>query len=138
VGELMAYKHVRGVEKLLAKFHDRRRKAAASEATVRNRVKYALAVHEKRGMVLAGQPRPNGMGRFWDPQGQATAGFLEKAVRKSRSLMQPTIVKALRAGRTLQEGLATFALIVMKEAQRMTPVMTGKLKAGFYVTSRKK
>lgn len=38
---------------------------------------YALYVHESVGMVLLGQPRPSGLGKYWDPIPQAQAKFLE-------------------------------------------------------------
>lgn len=45
---------------------------------------YALLVHEKVGMILQGQlrqPSPPHIGRYWDPQGQAQAKFLEAPFR---------------------------------------------------------
>lgn len=42
---------------------------------------YALYVHEA-AMVLKGQPRPGGRGRYWDPQGRAQAKFLEEPARR--------------------------------------------------------
>ena len=43
---------------------------------------YAIYVHEAVGMVLKGQPRPGGRGRYWDPQGKAQAKFLEEPSRR--------------------------------------------------------
>ncbi len=46
---------------------------------------YALYVHEQVGMVLKGQRRTSGKGRYWDPQGRAQAKFLEAPARQLRS-----------------------------------------------------
>ena len=45
-------------------------------------VAYALYVHEAVGMVLKGLPRPSGRGKYWDPQPQASAKFLEEPARR--------------------------------------------------------
>jgi hypothetical protein len=53
---------------------------------------YALFVHEMVGMVLQGQlrqPSPPHQGRYWDPQGQAQAKFLEVPFRA----FQPQLLK---------------------------------------------
>lgn len=44
---------------------------------------YALAVHEAPG-TLKGEPRANGRGLYWDPQGQAEPKFLEKAINRHK------------------------------------------------------
>lgn len=43
---------------------------------------YAIFVHEAVGMVLQGQARVGGKGRYWDPQGRAQAKFLEEPARR--------------------------------------------------------
>ena len=51
---------------------------------------YAVYVHEAVGMVLKGQPRrpnPPHKGRYWDPQGQTQAKFLEQPWRTMRKPM---------------------------------------------------
>lgn len=53
---------------------------------------YASFVHEAVGMVLKGQPRPSGRGRFWDPQGIAQAKFLEEPARR----LSPDLMRIIR------------------------------------------
>jgi hypothetical protein len=55
-----------------------------TRSTVGYSASYALYVHEAVGMVLKGQPRPGGRGRYWDPQGRAQAKFLEEPARRHR------------------------------------------------------
>lgn len=130
---------VEGVPQLLAKFQDRRRRAGGnSEAKVGFKAKYAMYVHESLGMKLAGQRRSSGIGRYWDPQGRAQPRFLTKAMRKLRPEMQDTIKRTLKRGLTLWQALTLHATRVLKEAQKMVPVETGKLKASGYVSTRKK
>lgn len=57
---------------------------------------YALFVHEAVGMVLAGQPRPQGRGLYWDPQGQAQAKFLETPMRTLKKQMYADIREAMK------------------------------------------
>lgn len=57
---------------------------------------YALYVHEKVGMVLRGQPRrpsPPHIGKYWDPQGQGQAKFLEAPARK----LAPQLIRIIIA-----------------------------------------
>jgi hypothetical protein len=53
---------------------------------------YAVYVHEAVGMVLKGQPRPQGRGLYWDPQGKAQAKFLEEPART----MAPELLQIIR------------------------------------------
>jgi hypothetical protein len=53
---------------------------------------YAMAVHEAVGMVLKGQPRPSGIGRYWDPQPPAQAKFLEEPSRR----LAPELLKIIK------------------------------------------
>ena len=57
---------------------------------------YALYVHEKTGMVLKGQPRPSGRGKFWDPAPQASAKFLEEPLRRLRPQMSQMIFQSAK------------------------------------------
>lgn len=75
--------------------------------TVGYTASYALYVHEKVGMVLKGQARTgfywsesakgagklgqHRKGKYWDPQGRATAKFLEEPARRLRPLMRADI-----------------------------------------------
>ncbi len=129
---------ISGVPELLAKFHDRRRKGGDCEATVVFTAPYAVFVHEAVEMKLKGLPRPSGIGRYWDPQGKATARFLTKAIRALRSELQPTILRTLKRGHHLWQAVTQHATRVMKEAQKMTPVETGVLRASARVVTKKK
>lgn len=53
-----------------------------TDVTVGYTANYAIYVHEAVAMKLAGQPRPDNRGLYWDPQGQAQAKFLEQPARK--------------------------------------------------------
>jgi len=53
---------------------------------------YAMAVHESVGMVLKGQPRPSGIGKYWDPQPPAQAKFLEEPSRR----LAPELINIVR------------------------------------------
>lgn len=60
---------------------------ANTVVTVGYTASYAIFVHEKVDMVLRGQertPSPPHQGRYWDPQGQAQAKFLEAPFRQFR------------------------------------------------------
>lgn len=55
---------------------------------------YAFMVHEKVGMKLRGQlrkPSPPHIGRYWDPQRQAQAKFLEAPARR----LEPQLVRII-------------------------------------------
>lgn len=55
-----------------------------TRATVAYTAPYAVYVHEAVEMKLKGKPRPKNRGRYWDPQGQATAKFLENPAKELR------------------------------------------------------
>ena len=62
---------------------------------------YALRVHEAVGMVLRGQPRPSGLGNYWDPAGRGKAKFLEDPFKTERkpvhNIVKREVVDALRS-----------------------------------------
>lgn len=66
----------------------------STQVTVGYTAAYALYVHEAVGMVLKGLPRtpnPPHKGRYWDPQGQASAKFLEEPARR----LTPQLLKVV-------------------------------------------
>lgn len=67
-----------------------------TEAVVGYTASYALYVHEAVGMVLKGQPRAGGRGRYWDPQGRAQAKFLEEPARTLGPEMRRIIQEAAK------------------------------------------
>lgn len=68
----------------------------AARSSVGYSASYALYVHEAVGMVLQGQPRPGGRGRYWDPQGQAQAKFLEEPSRRLAPRLRNIIRESMR------------------------------------------
>jgi hypothetical protein len=126
-------KNLQGAEELIAKIHDKRRQYGDATVIVGFSAKYAIYVHESIEMKLAGKPRPNGQGLYWDPQGDAQPRFLSRAVRTLRSQLQPTIKKGLKDGKTLLQALMIHGLRVLRLAQTMTPVKTGALRASGFV-----
>lgn len=129
---------VEGWPKLQGWFRDKRRKGGSAEAIVEFTAPYAAYVHELVGMKLKGKPRPSGIGRYWDPQGQATARFLTKAGEELRSQMQDVIARTLKRGHHLWQALEQHARKVGKLAQKKAPVETGKLRASMVVTVKKR
>ena len=63
----------------------------ATEVNVDYTASYALFVHEAVGMVLKGQERVGGRGKYWDPQGRAQAKFLEEPARTEASQLRRII-----------------------------------------------
>lgn len=68
----------------------------AARGSVGYSASYALYVHEAVGMVLQGQPRPGGRGRYWDPQGRAQAKFLEEPMRRLAPRLRNIIRQNMR------------------------------------------
>lgn len=58
---------------------------------------YAIYVHENMEQVLKGQPRPSGLGTYWNPGGPK---FLERAVnenaREVREIFEAYLAEAIR------------------------------------------
>lgn len=66
------------------------------EISVGRGAAYAVYVHEAP-MKLAGQKRPGKRrGYYWDPQGQATNKFLEKALFRSQDKVLQTLTRVSR------------------------------------------
>lgn len=129
---------MKGYPELLEKFKDMRRKGGSCSATVIVGAPYAKYVHEMTAMKLKGLPRPGGRGRFWDPQGKATAKFLSKASAELRPQLQSTIKTTLKRGLSLWQAITLHATRVMKLMQKKMPVNTGFMKASAYVETKKK
>jgi len=93
--------------------------------------KYALFVHESRGMVLKGKPRSKPhKGYYWDPQGVAKAGFL---MDPARDLPLGKLIRdAFKAGATLVESLKIAGLRLQRESQKQVPVDLGNLKGSAF------
>jgi ABC-type sulfate/molybdate transport systems ATPase subunit len=96
--------------------------------------KYALAVHEKVGMILKGQSRKSGSGKgkYWDPQGKAKAKFLEDPARTERKEIARVIQQAMQAGIPFDKALLLGGLRLQRESQKQVPVDLGNLKASAF------
>lgn len=66
-------------------------KGFSTQVEVGYTASYALFVHEAVGMVLKGQERIGGKGRYWDPQGQAQPKFLEEPARSNAKELRDII-----------------------------------------------
>jgi hypothetical protein len=128
---------VENVEKVVAYFGRRTAESKASDngsVIVGFTAAYALFVHESLEMKLAGLPRTNGKGNYWDPQGRAQAKFLEQPAREMTSdgTFAGILRAAARKGLGLIDGLLLCGLRLQREAQLRCPVDTGNLKASAF------
>lgn len=126
------------VDSLIKKLNQQKieaKKSTAKTYTVGFSADYAAAVHEAVGMVLQGQPRPSGIGLYWDPQGRAQAKFLETAVRRMRYTGEvgKAVARTAKNTKSVLRGLRSGAIVIRNEAQRMVPVETGYLKASAFI-----
>lgn len=129
---------VEGVTAVINLF--RRAEARAGEANVSVLVgytaAYALAVHEKIEMKLAGQPRkPPGKGLYWDPQGRAQAKFLEGPARElnSSGVLGQIVREVYGKTRSVLQALLVAGGRLLRESQLRVPVDTGNLKASGFL-----
>lgn len=96
---------------------------------------YALAVHEKVEMKLAGQPRQKPRkGYYWDPQGRAQAKFLETPARTESREISRITREVTKATGDFEKGLAFGGLHLQRESQLMVPVDEGNLKASAFTS----
>lgn len=58
---------------------------------------YAIYVHENMEQKLAGQPRPSGLGTYWNPGGPK---FLERAVNENKQTVREMVERAV--GRAIE------------------------------------
>lgn len=57
---------------------------------------YALHVHENVAMKGMGQPRPSGLGNYWDPAGRGQAHFLEQPARQMAPELRLLILRSAK------------------------------------------
>lgn len=127
--------HVERLKELVAKLQARAAAAARDvnvSVAVGYTASYALWVHEARGMVLKGRPRPHGRGSYWDPLGVAKAGFLLDPARRLAAEIGKKVRQDLLRGRTMSQALLTGGLWLQRESQRECPVDTGNLRASAF------
>jgi hypothetical protein len=127
---------VQNVDKVIAALKQRAAEAAKDSGSVvcGFGANYALAVHEKVGMTLRGQKRPKPLpGVYWGPHGQAK--FLEGPARSlANSGEFARIVQgAVKAGKSLMDGLLLCGLRLLRESQMVVPVVSGNLRASGFV-----
>lgn len=128
---------VENLEKVVAYFG---KKAAESKANDNGSVvvgytaQYAIFVHENLEMKLAGEPRTNGRGHYWDPQGQAGPKFLEQPAREMSGdgTFANILRTAAKKGLGLMQGLLLCGLRLQRESMLRVPVDTGNLKASAF------
>lgn len=146
---------IKNLKRLMNKL-DRRVAAAIKDAEVSAVVgftaSYALPVHENVEMKWRGFPRDRSIrrdgsfartgyaarsgagtaGLFWGPTGQAK--FLEQPARtlSADGTLGALIVAAVRAGKTVAQGLLAAGLRLQREAQMLVPVVTGNLRASAF------
>jgi hypothetical protein len=99
---------------------------------------YAIYIHENReiwppGMRLAGEPRSDGNGRYWDPQGVAQPKFLEEPAREHRKELAGLIKIVVRQTGNPIEGMLQAGKVLLTISQGLVPVDTGELKNSGYV-----
>jgi hypothetical protein len=98
---------------------------------------YALFVHEKVEMKLAGLPRVGGKGLYWDPQGRAQAKFLETPARMCQEQIADIVRKSFSKGSTLAQALLMGGLFLQRQSMLLCPVDTGNLKASAFTRLEK-
>lgn len=57
---------------------------------------YAAAVHENLGQKLKGQPRPSGLGNYWDPRGEPK--FLERTLQLNQKAIVDIVLHHAKVG----------------------------------------
>lgn len=87
--------------------------------------KYAIYVHENMEMKLKGQPRPSGLGTYWNPGGPK---FLERPARELRGELVKIIRSIYAATKDMGKALYTAGLRLQRESMQQIPVEYGFLR----------
>lgn len=128
---------IKGLESLVGKLQARAAKAAGDSGSVvvGYTAAYAIYVHEMREPKTLGQgvPRPSGLGVYWGPS-QTGPKFLENPAREMNNdgTFARLIVKAVKAGQTMLQGLMVCGLRLQRESQLRVPVEYGILRASAF------
>jgi hypothetical protein len=129
---------IKGLGALNAQLRERAARAAKDSngaVLVGFTARYAIYVHEMREPKTLGmsKPRPSGLGVYWGPS-QSGPKFLENPAREMNNdgTFGDLITRALRAGRTLMQGLLIAGLRLQREAQMRVPVEYGILRASAF------
>lgn len=129
---------VEGLTSLVATLREQRERAVrggAAKVAVGFTAKSALYVHENMEpkTLGVGKPRPSGLGHYWGPADYGPK-FLENPMREMTGdgTFNMILVQALRAGKTVAQGLLLVGLRLQREAQLRVPVEYGNLKASAF------
>ncbi len=90
---------------------------------------YALFVHENREQKLAGQPRPSGLGTYWNP---GRPGFLLDVMREITGELRGIVDEAMKKGQPLIQALYLAGLRLQRESMENVPVEYGFLRASAF------
>ncbi len=123
---------IQNLDKLVSKFRALSAKSIKDtdfSVVVGFTARYAVYVHENTEMVLEGQPRrPPATGVYWGPNGQAK--FLEQPARElsNDGTLGRIVAQAVKAKKTLAQGVLLAGLRLQRESQKLVPVVTGNLR----------
>ena len=117
-----------GLQKTLQGIKKQAKLQSEPRVAVGYTAKYAIYVHESVGMKMKGKPRPRRRGKYWDPQGQAQAKFLEEPARSMQGELARIITKVMQKTGNMRSALLTAGFRLQRESQKKCPVNTGNLK----------
>lgn len=117
----MASKYIQGVDSVVASLKKAQKKGEGVEVQVGYTQNYALVVHERLDVA--------------HKVGQAK--YLEQPLRENKDQIQAVIVKAVKAGVSLLQGVLMGGLLLQRMSQKLVPVDTSALKNSAYTSSKK-
>lgn len=90
------------------------------------------SVRREGDYAVTGHTATKKKGLFWGPAGQAK--FLEQPARtlSNDGTFGAIVFKALKAGKTLLQGLMLCGLRLQRESQQLVPVEFGNLRASAF------
>ena len=100
-------------------------KSANASVLVGYTAAYAIFVHENME-VHAGEPRRSGLGVYWGPAG-AGPKFLEAPAREMKSEIADIVKQAVKAKKTVAQGLVLAGLRLQRESMKRVPREYGNL-----------
>lgn len=127
--------HIKGLKKYKAQLKDKikqREAEARRSVAVGYTANYALYVHENVQMRLAGKPRPNNRGSYWDPQGKAGPRFLTGALRDNLPELRLTLNRVVKQTGSVTKGILAAGLLLQRKSQERVPVDTGNLRSSAF------
>lgn len=131
---------VEGIEKVRQALQTRIKSAQDAKVSVSvgysAEARYAIFVHENTQMVLAGKPRPSGLGEYWGPAG-AGPKFLERPARELAGELAKIIRSQYAKTRNMGQALLMAGLRLQRESQQLVPVEYGNLKRSAFTRLNK-